>query len=62
MLDSRVLSTRAGAWERACLARAVNVAAPNPLPCVPARLLGSGFEFLYPTWPEAARELCSRVR
>ena len=45
MLDSRVLSTRAGAWERACLAGAVNLAAPNPLPFVPARLLGSGFEF-----------------
>jgi len=25
---------------------------------VPARLLARGFEFAYPTWPEAARELC----
>ena len=29
---------------------------------VPGRLLGSGFEFRHPTWPEAARELCSRAR
>jgi len=29
---------------------------------VPARLLGSGFEFRHPAWPEAARELCSRAR
>jgi uncharacterized protein (TIGR01777 family) len=28
---------------------------------VPGRLLGSGFEFRHPTWPEAARELCSRA-
>ena len=25
---------------------------------VPARLLASGFEFRFPTWPEAARQLC----
>jgi uncharacterized protein (TIGR01777 family) len=29
---------------------------------VPARLLRSGFAFSYPTWPEAARELCQRWR
>ena len=29
---------------------------------IPARLLQSGFEFEYPSWPEAARELCARVR
>src|SRR5262245_51624202 len=29
---------------------------------VPARLLQSGFEFRFPKWPDAARELCSRVR
>jgi uncharacterized protein (TIGR01777 family) len=29
---------------------------------VPARLLSSGFEFRYPSWPEAAAELCSRWR
>jgi uncharacterized protein len=28
----------------------------------PARLLESGFEFQYPHWPEAARELCARWR
>jgi uncharacterized protein (TIGR01777 family) len=27
---------------------------------VPARLLQSGFRFQFPTWPEAARDLCSR--
>jgi NAD dependent epimerase/dehydratase family enzyme len=25
---------------------------------VPARLLARGFEFNFPTWPEAARDLC----
>jgi NAD dependent epimerase/dehydratase family enzyme len=29
---------------------------------VPGRLLEEGFEFRYPTWPEAARELCQRWR
>jgi uncharacterized protein len=29
---------------------------------VPTRLLHSGFSFRYPTWPEAARELCGRWR
>ena len=29
---------------------------------VPAKLLQSGFGFEFPTWPEAARELCARVR
>lgn len=29
---------------------------------IPTRLLESGFEFQYPNWPEAARELCARVR
>jgi len=29
---------------------------------VPGRLLQSGFEFQYPTWNEAARELCRRWR
>jgi uncharacterized protein (TIGR01777 family) len=29
---------------------------------VPGRLLGSGFEFRYPEWPEAARALCLRSR
>lgn len=29
---------------------------------VPGRLLESGFEFQYPTWDEAARELCKRRR
>src|SRR5262245_30701711 len=29
---------------------------------VPGRLLESGFSFEYPTWPDAARELCSRWR
>lgn len=29
---------------------------------VPGRLLKSGFRFQYPTWPEAARDLCSRRR
>lgn len=29
---------------------------------VPARLLQSGFTFEYPTWPEAAAELCERWR
>ena len=29
---------------------------------VPTRLLESGFEFQYPNWPDAARELCARVR
>jgi uncharacterized protein (TIGR01777 family) len=27
---------------------------------VPARLLDQGFEFRFPTWPEAARDLCAR--
>jgi NAD dependent epimerase/dehydratase family enzyme len=29
---------------------------------VPAQLLESGFEFQYPDWPDAARELCARWR
>jgi len=29
---------------------------------VPARLLQSGFTFLSPAWPEAARDLCARWR
>jgi uncharacterized protein len=29
---------------------------------VPARLTESGFEFLHPTWPEAARDLCQQWR
>ncbi|MDX1971073.1 MAG: TIGR01777 family oxidoreductase [Candidatus Sumerlaeia bacterium] len=29
---------------------------------VPGRLLESGFQFQYPTWPEAAKELCERVK
>src|SRR6184192_133629 len=29
---------------------------------VPAKLLQSGFSFEFPAWPEAARELCARVR
>ncbi len=29
---------------------------------VPTRLLGSGFAFQFPEWPEAARELCARWR
>lgn len=29
---------------------------------VPSRLLKSGFTFNFPTWPEAARELCARWR
>ena len=29
---------------------------------VPTRLLQSGFEFQFPTWPHAARELCTRSR
>ncbi len=29
---------------------------------VPGRLLASGFQFQYPTWPEAAAELCHRWR
>ena len=29
---------------------------------VPAKLQQSGFEFKFATWPEAARELCARVR
>ena len=29
---------------------------------VPGRLLRDGFSFQFPTWPEAARELCSRMR
>jgi len=29
---------------------------------IPTRLLQSGFEFQYPNWPDAARELCARVR
>src|SRR5260370_26722340 len=29
---------------------------------VPTRLLQSGFTFEFPTWPDAARELCGRVR
>ena len=29
---------------------------------VPGRLLGEGFAFRFPTWPEAARDLCERWR
>lgn len=29
---------------------------------VPGRLLGAGFSFDFPTWPEAARDLCRRWR
>ena len=29
---------------------------------VPGRLLAEGFEFEFPTWPEAAKELCARSR
>lgn len=29
---------------------------------VPGRLLQEGFTFLFPTWPEAARDLCHRWR
>jgi len=29
---------------------------------VPGRLLASGFEFRFPSWPEAARDLCARWR
>src|SRR5215813_708902 len=29
---------------------------------IPTRLLQSGFEFKYPNWPDAARELCRRWR
>src|SRR4030095_16341092 len=29
---------------------------------IPTRLLESGFEFQYANWPDAARELCARVR
>ena len=29
---------------------------------VPGKLLESGFQFQYPTWPEAAKELCDRVK
>jgi NAD dependent epimerase/dehydratase family enzyme len=29
---------------------------------VPTRLLAAGFDFQYPTWPEAARDLVSRWR
>jgi uncharacterized protein (TIGR01777 family) len=29
---------------------------------VPARLLQSGFSFEFPVWPDAARDLCARVR
>jgi NAD dependent epimerase/dehydratase family enzyme len=29
---------------------------------VPTRLLESGFEFRYPTWAEAARQLCQRCQ
>jgi uncharacterized protein (TIGR01777 family) len=29
---------------------------------IPSRLLHSGFTFRFPTWPEAARDLCSRWR
>ena len=27
---------------------------------IPARMLQSGFRFQYPTWPEAAQDLCRR--
>jgi len=29
---------------------------------VPGKLLQSGFSFEFPTWPDAARDLCARVR
>ena len=29
---------------------------------VPGRLLAAGFTFQFPTWPEAARDLCRRWR
>ena len=29
---------------------------------VPMRLLQDGFEFEFPAWPEAARDLCARWR
>lgn len=29
---------------------------------VPGRLLETGYRFRYPTWPEAARELCARAK
>ena len=29
---------------------------------IPTRLLQSGFDFQFPTWPEAARDLCQRAR
>jgi len=29
---------------------------------VPGKLLQSGFSFEFPTWPEAARDLCARAR
>jgi uncharacterized protein len=29
---------------------------------VPAKLLESGFKFSFPTWPEAARDLCAKHR
>jgi NAD dependent epimerase/dehydratase family enzyme len=29
---------------------------------VPAKLLQSGFGFEFPVWPDAARDLCARVR
>jgi len=29
---------------------------------VPTKLLQSGFSFEFPTWPEAARELCQQWR
>jgi uncharacterized protein len=29
---------------------------------IPTRLLESGFAFQYPNWPDAAKELCARVR
>lgn len=29
---------------------------------IPTRLLNGGFDFRYPTWPEAAQELCNRRR
>jgi NAD dependent epimerase/dehydratase family enzyme len=28
---------------------------------VPARLLEGGFTFRFPTWPDAARDLCRRL-
>jgi NAD dependent epimerase/dehydratase family enzyme len=29
---------------------------------VPTRLLQSGFTFQFPAWPDAARDLCTRIR